>query len=202
MQLIFEGQGTIRCAIDGKEAPYSPITEDSLRNLTPGIMIAASPDRPLSVLADNLSIQWTAEDTPIPDSPWVHASADAAITADSLFSIHPGVKWLEDSQEAWRVCAVQKRPILAMFYSPKVSPYKYLLSIAPNDEATREILSRYVLLKIDANQLNGGALAQRFKVNRLPTFVIMDASGTEQKRFGVAPGSTTWPQVRDFLAAQ
>jgi len=201
LQMIFEGNDTIHCAIDGEPVSYSPIKESSLRALTPGIMVAATPNRPLSVLTDNLSIQWTSEDVPPPDSPWVKASAEAAITADSLFSVHPGVTWLEDPAEAWKVCAQQKRPILAMFYSPKVSHYKYLLQIAPSDGLTRDELSRYVLLKVDANQLSGGTVAQRFKVSRLPTFVVLNAAGQEVRRLGVAANVTNWSEIQDFLAA-
>lgn len=76
-QVIFEGQEKIICAIDGKPTKFSPILEGSLKSLRPGVMVAALATKPGICYADNISIQWSPEEVPLPDSPWTHQGSGA-----------------------------------------------------------------------------------------------------------------------------
>jgi len=71
--IVFEGEETIRCYVDGQEASFSPLKEASLRQLQVGIVLIDSDlkDGTYTAYADNLSIQWTTEDVPLPDSPYL-----------------------------------------------------------------------------------------------------------------------------------
>lgn len=69
-QIIFEGQDTIRLAVDGRQTSFSPVKEGTIANLQLGIMLAGGKNEPRTCYLDNLSIQYTPEDVPLPDSPW------------------------------------------------------------------------------------------------------------------------------------
>lgn len=69
-QIIFEGQESITCAVDGRPTSFSPLKEPTLTQLVPGVMSATIATKSGVTLVDNLSIQWTTDDVPIPDSPW------------------------------------------------------------------------------------------------------------------------------------
>lgn len=200
-QLIFHGSDQISCAVDGTTTSFSPITEPSIRNLTPGIMTASSAKNNfVPVLVDNLSIQWTPTDSPPPESPWTAKQEETTGTAaSSFFANNPGVTWLEDPTAAWAIGQQQKRPVLVMFYSPKISPYQYLQDLDPKSPAVRDKLSKYVLVRVDANQLGGGTLAQRFQVTQIPTLLIINTSGKPERKLTIRNNKTAWPEVEEFL---
>jgi hypothetical protein len=63
------------------------------------------------------------------------ANADAP--NENLMESGSSVFWLTDPQKAWKLASLQKRPILAQFYAPRIPTYAYLKSITPNDEETK-----------------------------------------------------------------
>lgn len=201
-QIIFRGQEEIICAIDAEPTGFSPIIQRDLRRLNAGIMVTNSepqPDRPLVVVADNLSIQWTSDDVPIPESPWNIELADASEPNRNYLDSGQTVFWLNDPRRAWQLANSQGRPILTLFHTPTIGPYRYLREIIPLDEATAQLLNRFVLLKVDVNQLGGGSLAERYRITRLPTFVVIGPDGQEEDRSAIVGNQTQWGDVRVFL---
>jgi hypothetical protein len=59
---------------------------------------------------DNLSIQWSFENVPLPDSPWLLPMANANAPNESLMESGSSVFWLTDAQKAWKLASIQKRP--------------------------------------------------------------------------------------------
>jgi hypothetical protein len=74
---------------------------------------------------------------PPPDSPWLLPMANADAPNENLMESGSSVFWLTDPQKAWKLASIQKRPILAQFYAPRIPTYANLKSITPNDEETR-----------------------------------------------------------------
>ncbi len=199
-QIIFKGQNEIYCAIDGEPTAFSPVNEPTLRRLNAGVMVtSANPNQGAVMAADNLSIQWTSQDVPIPESPWLMEMPDANRPNRNFLDSGDTVFWMQDPRAAWERARSQRRPILTLFYTPQIGPYRYLRGIVPMDDETAALLNRFVLLKVDVNQLGGGTLAQRYQIVRLPTMVIIGPNGREQARLPIAANQTEWSEVRSFL---
>jgi hypothetical protein len=191
-QIIFQGRDQIFCAIDGQMTSFSPITEATHQILNAGIMVTRG-ERDSSAVADNLSIQWTAEEAPLPLSPWTSQHTEASTPNSSPLESGESVIWLNDPSKAWETVRRQKRPLMIMFYSPNISPYEYTKQIIPNNQEAYNLFNQYVLLSLDANQLNGGKMAEKFKISRLPSFIVLDPqTGKETKRIVVLNNKTTW----------
>lgn len=201
LQMIFVGQEDIYCAIDLASTKFSPVKEKSLSVLNAGLMISSAKGGETCIV-DNLSIQWSFENVPLPDSPWLLPMANANAPNENLMESGSSVFWLTDAQKAWKLASLQKRPLLVQFYAPRIPNYAYLKSITPNDEETKSLLNRFVLLKVDVNQLGGGTLAQRFNIARVPLFMVMGPDGKEVKRIPVTGQQTTWAQLRAELGAE
>jgi len=195
-QIVFRGQEAIECAIDGQTTVFSPIMESTHKVLNAGLMITAGgPKAP--ALVDNLSIQWTNEESPLPISPWdLEASARAETATGSPFD--PSY-WIADSAQAWRTAQAQKKPILTLFYSPQARPFQQLLKAHPNGVNSQQILANYIPLRLNTNQLAGGQLAEKFNVIRIPSLIIVDSSGKEINRMTYKDGETTWDDIVSFL---
>lgn len=190
-QIIFAGQEDIYCAVDQIPTSFSPIKDGTLTKLNPGLMVTYS-KTPAPCLADNLSIQWSAEDVPLPVSPWV---TKPIAQGTNLIGDGSPLQWFNNPTQGWTVAKAQKRRILLLFYAPNVVPYQYLQSICPNDEAARDFLAQHVLIRVDANQLAGGTLAQKLKIQRLPTILLLGPTGSELSRSAIKRGETKWEDV-------
>jgi hypothetical protein len=175
-QIIFEGQENIICAVDGKPTSFSPVKQSSLSKLQPGLMLSSAAEAELAVYADNLSIQWTADEVPIPASPWAGAvNASRPQTAQD-------VQWVTSPSRAWDRARTEHKPMLVLFYAPTVKAWQSLDRQLATDPAASKLLSRFVPLKMDTNQLQGGSVAQKYSVVRLPTFMVLAADGKERKK--------------------
>jgi hypothetical protein len=185
-QIIFDGQDKIICAVDGISVPFSPVMEPTLKKLRPGIMVSSSYDMKGVCFADNLSIQWTTEDIPLPESPWI-ANSSKIKKIPVATSSNPGInpkrpRWFTSPEEAWTESTSSQRPILVLFYAPKVKAYKKLEELLIFNDSAQELLQKFVLLKIDLDQLQGGVLAQNFHVLRVPCFLIMGLDAKEKAK--------------------
>lgn len=201
-QIIFLGQEDIYCAVDGTYTSFSPIKEKALQKLNAGLMVTATAKEPLAgCLVDNLSIQWTAYDAPLPISPWASPTpaAPGVVAGSAVQILDDSTLWTTDPKAAWGQAKAQGKPVLTLFFVPNLSPYKYLQSIMPNDQAARDVLSKYVLLKVDANQLYGGALAQRYRVMRIPTFMVIGTDGQMVKQVVVENNKSQWSELAAAL---
>ncbi len=204
-QIIFFGQNTIYCAVDGRMTSFSPIEESSLTTMRPGLMVTRGeipPTAQVQALADNLSIQWTPLASPLPDSPWTRPTAAmlaGTATTRNLMEEGSRLPWTSNPTEAWTTARQANRPILAMFYAPRIAPYTYLQSVVPQTPDSQTLFEDFVLLRVDTNQLSGGTLAERFDVFRVPTFIKLDAAGKESGRFTVVNNQTSWTEIQQFL---
>lgn len=198
-QIIFRGREEIYCAIDGRFTSFSPIPEPTHTHLNAGIMVTSTTFDHVA-LTDNLSIQWTPEASALPLSPWTQEGI--SLTAPNSTPLESGqsVVWLQDPQQAWLNATRQNRPMLVMFYIPNIAPYQYAKSTVPNNEQAYDAFNKYVLLKLDANQLTGGHLAEKFDVFRLPTILKMGPDGQITDRLVIIQGQTKWPDIEKFLA--
>lgn len=200
-QIIFRGPSEIYCAVDGQFTSFSPINDSTHQKLNAGIMVTSTEMTNIA-LTDNLSIQWSPEQAPLPKSPWTMQQSTVPQADASPLETGNQLLWLNDPSEAWKIAARQKRPLLVMFYVPDIGPYRYLKSIVPENEEAYRTFGQYVLLKIDANQLLGGQLAEKFNIVRLPTFMIMGPDGNERDRFVVVNRQTQWAELKAALTTE
>lgn len=198
-QIIFEGQDRIVCAVDGKPTKFSPVMEPTLTSLQPGFMISSAKGNMGSCLIDNLSIQWTMEDAPIPDSPWAEGAMPAAPPVAAPIAAPPGssttaLSWSLAPVDAFSRAAAEKRPLLALFHAPRVKQCEALDANLNGDAEAQSLFSKFVLCKIDTNQLQGGSWAAKFQVYRVPTLMVFapDGAKTAEIHFGK---DDTWATV-------
>lgn len=188
--IVFEGVSKIRCYVDGQEPSFSPVEESSLRRLQVGIMLAEK-DASYDAFVDNLSIQWTPEDVPIPDSPYADTwggggslqpqVANQTPNIPSAMRSAPAIQWLEPNM-AWQQSQQTNTPILIYFYAPKVRAALNLNNIFETNASAQNFLKKYTLVKFDVNQYQGGHLAKSFRIFKIPTVVIIDAKNNELER--------------------
>ncbi len=193
-QIIFEGQENIYLAVDGRYTSFSPIKESSVQNLQLGIMLA-SQAKPAVVYIDNLSVQWTPEDVPLPESPWeitqqnndmASASSNSGSNTTSLgkpaFSDQSGIVWASSPDEAWKQASAAKLPIVVYFQVPRSNTCISFESILLKDQSIISQMKKFMCLKVDLNTLAGGMIGQKFQIFRVPTMLIISAGGAEVAR--------------------
>jgi len=205
-QIVFRGQEDIVFAVDGKETNFSPVKEASLTELQAGIMVTNSEDHMQVCYADNLSIQWTPDDLALPDSPWTGGATAAAFTSASQTEpggarsagggsgSGTGISWHASPESAWAECTTKKRPVLVLFYMKGARAYPALEQILTTDDSAQQLVSRFVPLRLDVNQLTGGSLAQKFNVFRVPAFLVVGENGTPKAQI-VFDEKIQWPSV-------
>ena len=158
--------------------------------------------RPAAI--DNLSIQYTPQAAEFPDSPWTRSQevTFSPITGEaSLLDPASGLKWHENTADAWAASRTSQRPLLILWYTPRSTPFKYFENLMPKDAATRALLDKYVLLRVDVNQLSGGFQAQKFNIVRVPTLMVLNPDGQEQRRLPVISNQTKLEAVLEVLKA-
>jgi len=194
LQLLFEGDKTVSCYVDGRPTSFSPIVEGTFEKIHPGLIVTAPEDAPLVAYIDNLSIQWTPDaDAPMPESPWVPSTAPAPVVAG-------GPTWSKDYDATLGQARQSGKPVLAMFYNPTSIACQQLMNdVLARDHVAHADLGRFELVKIDINQLKGGSLAEKLGVTRVPTFVALGADGAERARVVVAKDDR-WSQIGPQLA--
>jgi len=210
--IVFEGPSRIHCYIDGQEVYFDkPVEESTIQQLRVGVMLANKKKDDM-VYVDNLSIQWTNEDYPIPASPYVGSWGETFITSapqspvTAPEAILPGMEaaaqlaasiqavstpsasaplgppqWL-DTETGWRTSTATKIPMLVYFSAPNVPSVEQLDSVFSSDSDSQRFVRKYIPVKIDVNQLQGGQLAKKFGIFKLPSIVIMDSTGKEITR--------------------
>ena len=180
--IVFEGPTNIRCYIDGNETSFSPVKEPTMRKLQVGIMLA-DPDDVYACYLDNPSIQWTPQDVPLPDSPyaptWKGYKPPPSKNVIQPASGAAPLVWLEPSV-GWQRSVDTNTNLLIYFHAPRIPPTLKLNSILESNSTAQDFLRKYVLIKIDVNQLEGGRYAERFGVFKVPTFVIFDPKNNKE----------------------
>jgi len=188
--IVFEGVSTIRCYIDGQQPSFSPVEESTLRKLQVGIMLAET-DATYDCFVDNLSIQWTPEDAPLPDSPYASSWGGGGVTQVQstpqipqamASSQRPAtLEWLEPNT-GWERSKSSNTQMLVYFMAPRIPSTLKLDSLMQSSAEAQAFLGKCVPVKIDVNQLQGGHLAKKFRIFKVPTMVLLDPKGNETGR--------------------
>jgi hypothetical protein len=188
-QFVVEGSKGISCYVDGIKTSYSPIAEGTFRFLQPGVLVGAPAEAPMTVIMDNLSIQWTLDPlTPMPTSPWIDRQ-ELAQASERLL-------WETDFNKAVEKSKTTGKPLLALFYVPGNESFQELNNnILQNSEEARAILEPYIPVRIDMNQLMGANLARELRVVRVPTMMALGPDGIEKGRVVMLPGER-WSALR------
>ncbi|MFH0793665.1 MAG: hypothetical protein V2A74_06485 [bacterium] len=211
--IVFDGPETIHCYVDGREPSFSPVTESTFPNLQVGILLADQ-DNAYSCFVDNMSIQWTVEDVPLPDSPWAGSwtgVTQATVPRPGVAVVQPTqtatagtpgkeITWY-DTDTAWGKVTATQTPMLVYFQAPRIPATRSLEQIFATNTDAQALLGRHVPVKIDVNQLAGGTYAQRFNVFRVPTLIVFDPLGKETARATFVVGDT-WDSFKAKLGAK
>jgi hypothetical protein len=193
--IVFEGPNRIRCYIDGHEATFSPVEEPTLRLLQVGILVAEKVEK-YNCYADNLSIQWTPEDYPIPISPYAGTWANVPVSSTPKTNVAPttapviptspeasagAIGWL-DTKVGWDMSREKQTPMLVFFSAPNVPSVALLDKIIGDEPQAQTFIKQFIPIRIDVNQLRGGDIAKNFNIFKLPTLVIVNPQGKEVNR--------------------
>jgi len=201
--IVFEGPNTIRCYVDGNELSFSPIQEPTLRKLQVGLMLADK-EYSYTCYADNLCIQYTPQDVPLPDSPylasWEKKPSQPQTTIIQPPTIETAFVWL-DPDTAWQQSSVTQSSMLVYFHAPKIADTLRLNQIFETDKKAQDFLRKYILVKVDVNQLQGGMIAQKYRVFKVPTIIIFNPNGTEKLR-AIFGKNDTWGTLSAKLSGK
>lgn len=213
--IVCEGEQTIRCYVDGRETNFSPLQDNTLQNLQVGVMLADK-NNDYNAFVDNLSIQWTHEDVPLPDSPWAWTWPDGPPrpTVRGLTALGGGdespyptatstpnaassaVGWT-DPATGWKNSQAQQKPMLAYFLAPRLESTRQMEQLMQSGPA-RSFLSRHSCVKVDVNQLQGGKYAEQFNIFKVPTLIMFNLQGQEIARAIYNKGDT-WQSIEAKL---
>jgi hypothetical protein len=187
--LVFDGPKTIRCYVDGQETSFSPFEDDTLRKLQVGIMLADN-KRKYDAYVDNLSIQMSTEDAPIPQSPyaylWKGTSSEGGKSMANSASQRSGASdsgiWQADASGGWKRAQEAKKPFLLYFDAPGSPNSEKLGAMLDGDPKAKEFLAKHICARIDVNQLQGGTIAANYQIFKVPTVLIFSSDGKNVTR--------------------
>lgn len=208
--LVLEGPSTIRCYVDGRELPFSPLTDTSMNQIHVGLLLADS-ERHYTVYADNLSIQVSDDAPALPASPYndgwsVPAGpSNKARTAGANVTLPTAqvtrqlaADWLPPGQ-AWSKAKQENKGLLLYFYAPGVQRVERMNEILATDPAARTYIANRACARVDVNQLEGGSIAKKYGIFKVPTFLVISPDAKSYKMY--SPGTNdTWAQIEQALA--
>jgi hypothetical protein len=202
-----EGPDTLRCYLDGREAEFSPIKEASISKIMVGLILADQKES-YQAYADNLSIQVSADAPSLPASPyengWSKMAGPSAkakqsgvnLDAPMAATTNLASDWLEPLA-AWDKAKTTKQPMLLYFYAPGVERINKMNDILNNDPKAKAYISSHACARVDVNQLEGGSIAKKYNIFKVPALLVISSDATQAKR--VTPGpNDNW----DAIAAQ
>lgn len=208
--LVCEGPSTIRCYVDGRETPFSPITDNSMKQIQVGLLLADS-ERSYVCYADNLSIQVSDEAPALPASPYdanwkiqagssLKAKSAGANTSLPTANVSTALasEWLSPVA-AWNKARQDQKGLLLYFYAPGVSRVEKINEMLASDSAAKSYIARHACAKVDVNQLEGGSIAKKYGIFKVPTFLVISPDAKSYKK--VSPSqNASWAQIEQQLA--
>lgn len=208
--IVFEGTDTIRCYVDGREASFSPIQDSGIKEAMVGVLLASKDRDPYNAYVDNLSIQVSDDAPALPSSPyndrWKIAAGSSVkarragantVTPVAQTATALAVDW-QAPAEAWKKAQAEKKGLLLYFYAPGVSRVESMNNLLNNDPGAKSFIARHSCARIDVNQLEGGSIAKKYNVFKVPTLLVI--SPDAQKFKMVAPNADdSWASIEAQL---
>jgi thiol:disulfide interchange protein DsbD len=136
---------------------------------------------------------------------WVRAAAGILVVVAGLSMLDvkkadaPGIDWTAFSEDALRQARADGRPVLIDFQATWCLPCREMEHTTFRDPAVVEAARAFTTLKADVTEQDDGTseLMTRFNVPGVPTYVLLDASGEERRRF---VGFVAAPDFREALS--
>ena len=94
-------------------------------------------------------------------------------------------QWLMDFNKARDMAAKEDKPMLIMFSASWCPPCKEIKAKVLPDAAVQKELNSWVPVYVDVDEQK--PLAEQFKIEAMPTFVVLNSKGEEQDRFSGPP---------------
>lgn len=208
--LVCEGPDTLRCFVDGREAGFSPIKDDAMKSVMVGLLIAEQ-DRTYTAYADNLSIQMSDEAPALPASPYdkgwsVAAGSSAKASGAGVSTAVPtanvttalAAEWLPPVQ-AWQKAQQEKKGLLLYFYAPGVPRVEQVNQMLASDSGAKAYMAKHACARVDVNQLEGGSIAKKYGIFKVPTFLVISPDAQQYKKVTPAQNQT-WADIEQQLA--
>jgi hypothetical protein len=208
--IVCEGADTIRCYVDGREAAFSPLKDNSMKEVMVGMLLADS-EKSYTAFADNLSIQISDEAPALPASPYDEGWGKAAGSSSKaqtagVMTAAPTAKvttelaadWLPPVQ-AWQKAQSDKKGMLLYFYAPGVTRVETVNQLLASDPAAKAYMAKHACARVDVNQLEGGSIAKKYNIFKVPTFLVISPDAQQFKK-ATPTASDTWAQIEGQLA--
>jgi thiol:disulfide interchange protein DsbD len=135
---------------------------------------------------------------------WARAAAGVLVVVAGLSMLDvradaPGIGWTAFSEDALREARAAGRPVLIDFQATWCLPCREMEHTTFRDPAVVEAARAFTALKADVTEQDDGTseLMTRFNVPGVPTYVLLDASGEERRRF---VGFVAAPDFREALS--
>lgn len=210
LALVCEGPEVVRCYVDGRETAFSPLRDQSMTQIMVGLLLADSDDSYVCY-ADNLSIQVSDDAPALPASPYdkgwnIAAGPSTKARTAGVNTALPTAKvttalaseWLPPVQ-AWAKARADKTGMLLYFYAPGVARVEKMNEVLASNPAAKAYMARHACARVDVNQLEGGSIAKKYGIFKVPTFLVISPDAKQYKK--VAPGpNDTWDQIAAQLA--
>lgn len=208
--LVCEGPDTLRCFVDGREAGFSPIKDNAMKSIMVGLLIAEQ-DRSYTAYADNISIQMSDDAPALPASPYdkgwsVAAGSSAKASGAGVSTAVPtanvttalAAEWLPPVQ-AWQKAQQDKKGLLLYFYAPGVQRVEKVNQMLASDAGAKAYMTKHACARVDVNQLEGGSIAKKYGIFKVPTFLVISPDAQQYKK--ATPGQNqTWAEIEAQLA--
>lgn len=106
--------------------------------------------------------------------------------------------WMNDYGAALQAAKAERKPLLVVIENPAQRTAKFEEASLGDHQASRQLLSKYKLCRVDATTAYGAAVARAFRAQTLPFTSIIDKTGSVQIFVKAGPLSET--QWRAALA--
>lgn len=147
---------------------------------------ACSPPAPADPSAVRAESPDEADDSEAPDA---RAAAPASYDAQLI--------WLASEADAVSQAQAERRPVLMHFDSQWCADCKRMKLETFGDPRVRELAARFVAVRIDATDDEDpevNAILQKYTVINVPTLILLDSQGHEQRRITELVGPDTFLQ--------